>query len=393
LKFQLTGREKSELFGEAIVTIIVMLLLNMSIFLIIDQLIDTNPGIENGIFQIKMSLSFGPQHIQFWSWGWAFTLLMLIGDTFVIYWRLTRRYRQMQLRHVIVELHYIASGHFDHRIPFTLSGQMQRVVESVNALVDSTITSLEEERAIERSKDELITNVSHDIRTPLTSIIGYLGLIEDQQYQSKEDLLKYTHTAFLKSKQMKSLVDDLFEYTKVQQTDAKLETVQIDLNAMLEQLGASFELEASKKGMKITVNVGTTPLMFDADPEKLARVFNNLVSNALKYGHGGKNIYLSAKKVSNREVEVVVANDGEPIPQSDLRQIFERFYRVEGSRSKETGGTGLGLAIALGIVELHHGYIYASSDEQITKFTMHFPIKHSDTLKAPEKCSASIKKK
>ena len=227
MKFQLTGREKSELFGEAIVTIIVMLLLNMSIFLIIDQLIDTNPGIENGIFQIKMSLSFGPQHIQFWSWGWAFTLLMLIGDTFVIYWRLTRRYRQMQLRHVIVELHYIASGHFDHRIPFTLSGQMQRVVESVNALVDSTITSLEEERAIERSKDELITNVSHDIRTPLTSIIGYLGLIEDQQYQSKEDLLKYTHTAFLKSKQMKSLVDDLFEYTKVQQTDAKLETVQI----------------------------------------------------------------------------------------------------------------------------------------------------------------------
>jgi signal transduction histidine kinase len=108
------------------------------------------------------------------------------------------------------------------------------------------------------------------------------------------------------------------------------------------------------------------------------------VSNALKYGHGGKNIYLSAKKVSNREVEVVVANDGEPIPQSDLRQIFERFYRVEGSRSKETGGTGLGLAIALGIVELHHGYIYASSDEQITKFIMHFPIKHSDTLKAPE---------
>jgi hypothetical protein len=75
LKFQLTGREKSELFGEAIVTIIVMLLLNMSIFLIIDQLIDTNPGIENGIFQIKMSLSFGPQHIQFWSWGWAFTYL------------------------------------------------------------------------------------------------------------------------------------------------------------------------------------------------------------------------------------------------------------------------------------------------------------------------------
>ncbi len=384
MKFQLTGREKSELFGEGIVTVIILLLLNMSIFLIVDQMIDTNPGIENGIFQIKMSLSFGPQHLQLWSWGWVFTLLMLIGDFFIVYWRLIRRYRQMQLRHVIVELHYIASGHFDHRIPFTLRGQMQRVVESVNALVDSTIRSLEEERAIERSKDELITNVSHDIRTPLTSIIGYLGLIEDKQYQTREDLLKYTHTAFLKSKQMKSLVDDLFEYTKVRQTGAKIQTVQIDLNAMLEQLGASYELEAAKKGLQVSVNVGDSPLMFDADPEKLARVFNNLITNALKYGSGGKHIYLSAKKFSAREVEVVVANDGQKIPEKELTQIFERFYRVEGSRSKETGGTGLGLAIALGIVELHHGYIYAMSDDKLTKFIMHFPIKHSDTLKVPE---------
>lgn len=392
MKFQLTGREKSELFGEGIVTVILLLLLNMSIFLIMDQLIDTNPGIENGIFQIKMSLSFGPQHLQLWSWGWVFTVLMLLADAFVLYWRLIRRYRQMQLRHVIVELHYIASGHFDHRIPFTLTGQMQRVVESVNALVESTINSLEEERAIERSKDELITNVSHDIRTPLTSIIGYLGLIEDKQYQSEADLLKYTHTAFLKSKQMKSLVNDLFEYTKVRQTDAKLQTVQIDLNAMLEQLGASFELEASKKGMQIQVDVGAEPLMFDADPEKLARVFNNLVSNALKYGQGGKHIYLSATQLSNREVQVVIANDGEPIPQSSLTQIFERFYRVERSRSKETGGTGLGLAIALGIVELHHGYIYATSDEKLTQFIMHFPLKHSETLKIPEKLARQMKR-
>ena len=136
---------------------------------------------------------------------------MAVVDVIVVYWRLVRRYHQMQLRHIINELHYIADGHFNHRIPFQLKGQMQRVVASVNALVDSTIKAMEDEREIERSKDELITNVSHDIRTPLTSIIGYLGLIEDKQYRSEEDILKYTHTAYLKSKQMKSLVDDLFE--------------------------------------------------------------------------------------------------------------------------------------------------------------------------------------
>lgn len=146
----------------------------------------------------------------------------------------------MQLRHVIAELHYIASGHFDHRIPFKLSGQMQRVVESVNSLVDSTINAMEEERRIERSKDELVTNVSHDIRTPLTSIIGYVGLIENKQYNNDEELLQYTHTAFLKANQMKSLVDDLFEYAKVRQAGVTLNIVPLDIGAMLEQVAASY---------------------------------------------------------------------------------------------------------------------------------------------------------
>ncbi len=381
MKFQLTGREKSELFGEGVVTVILLLLLNMSIYVILKQIIDINPYLSSGIFQIKMSLTFGPHNLQLWSWGWLFIVFMLVVDIFIVYWRLIRRYRQMQLRHVIAELHYIASGHFSHRIPFTLSGQMQRVVESVNALVDSTINAMEEERKIERSKDELITNVSHDIRTPLTSIIGYLGLIEDKQYQSEEDLLKYTHTAYLKSKQMKSLVDDLFEYTKVRQTDAPVNISTIDIGAMLEQLGASFELEASKKQMQIEVTTPKEPLLIEADPEKLARVFNNLISNGLKYGKGGKHIYLKAHSLWEKEVELVVANDGEPIPKKALAQVFDRFYRVESSRSKETGGTGLGLAIAQSIVELHHGYIYVESDEHLTSFTLRLPVKHADFVK------------
>lgn len=380
MKFSLTAREKSELFGEGIVTVILLLLLNMSIFMIVNQEISNNPGLQNGIFQIKMSLFLGPTDLQIWSWGGLFTLVMIIADCVIVYWRLMRRYRQMQLRHVIAELHYIASGHFDHRIPFKLSGQMQRVVESVNSLVDSTINAMEEERRIERSKDELVTNVSHDIRTPLTSIIGYLGLIENKQYNNDEELLQYTHTAFLKANQMKSLVDDLFEYTKVRQAGVTLNIVPLDIGAMLEQVAASYELEANKKGMAIHVDVPAKPLVIEADGEKLARVFNNLVSNALKYGAGGKNIYLKAMLVSEKELKVTIANDGEPIPQKSLEQVFDRFYRAESSRSRETGGSGLGLAIAQGIVERHHGYIYVTSDAELTEFIMHFPVKHADSL-------------
>ena len=380
MKFSLTAREKSELFGEGIVTVILLLLLNMSIFMIVNQEISNNPGLQNGIFQIKMSLFLGPTDLQIWSWGGLFTLVMIIADCVIVYWRLMRRYRQMQLRHVIAELHYIASGHFDHRIPFKLSGQMQRVVESVNSLVDSTINAMEEERRIERSKDELVTNVSHDIRTPLTSIIGYLGLIENKQYNNDEELLQYTHTAFLKANQMKSLVDDLFEYTKVRQAGVTLNIVPLDIGAMLEQVAASYELEASKKGMAIHADVPAEPLVIEADGEKLARVFNNLVSNALKYGAGGKNIYLKAMLVSEKELKVTIANDGEQIPQKSLEQVFDRFYRAESSRSRETGGSGLGLAIAQGIVERHHGYIYVTSDAKLTEFIMHFPVKHADSL-------------
>lgn len=380
MKFSLTAREKSELFGEGIVTVILLLLLNMSIFMIVNQEISNNPGLQNGIFQIKMSLFLGPTDLQIWSWGGLFTLMMIIADCGIVYWRLMLRYRQMQLRHVIAELHYIASGHFDHRIPFKLSGQMQRVVESVNSLVDSTINAMEEERRIERSKDELVTNVSHDIRTPLTSIIGYLGLIENKQYNNDEELLQYTHTAFLKANQMKSLVDDLFEYAKVRQAGVTLNIVPLDIGAMLEQVAASYELEANKKGMAIHVDVPAEPLVIEADGEKLARVFNNLVSNALKYGAGGKNIYLKAMLVSEKELKVTIANDGEQIPQKSLEQVFDRFYRAESSRSRETGGSGLGLAIAQGIVERHHGYIYVTSDAELTEFIMHFPVKHADSL-------------
>jgi signal transduction histidine kinase len=379
---KLTAREKSELFGEGVVTVILLLLLNLSVYVLLDQMIESNPQLANGIFQIKMSLSFGPNHIRFWSWGWLFVCIMVILDVFVVYWRLMRRYRQMQLQHVIAELHYIANGHLNHRIPFQLPGEMQRVVTSINALVDSALNAMKEERQIEHSKDELITNVSHDIRTPLTSIIGYLGLIEDQQYHSQEELLKYTHTAFVKARQMKTLADDLFEYTKVRQSTTPLNLSTIDLKQLLEQLAVSFELESQKKQMVISTDFETGPIKMEADSQKLVRVFNNLITNAFKYGNGGSKLILKARHVSKTQLEVVVANDGQPIPKESLKKLFDRFYRVESSRSKETGGSGLGLAIAQSIVELHHGKIHAESNENWTQFIIELPIRQENKTTA-----------
>lgn len=373
---KLTGREKSSLILEGVVTVVLLVLLNMAIIMIIQDVIQGNPGVTNGIFMIKQSLRLGPFQTQIWSYQRIIIALFVVIDAWVVWWRLRRRYHLYQMNHIIGELHYIAQGHLDHRIPFRLKGSEQHVISSVNALVDSAVKSMDDERKIEKSKDELITNVSHDLRTPLTSIIGYLGLVEDKQYQSEEDILKYTHTAYEKAKQMKNLVEDLFEYTKVQQHGAPVNIMQIDLNQLLEQLTASFELEGQHRGIEISSKVVPNPLMIEADPEKLGRVFNNLVANAFKYGNGASYIRVDAHQRADK-VEVTVANDGTPIPAQSLDHLFERFYRAEASRSRATGGTGLGLAIVKSIVDLHHGTVTVTSDENETAFVVTLPLKQA----------------
>lgn len=374
---KLTGREKSSLILEGVVTVVLLVLLNMAIIMIIQDVIQGNPGVTNGIFMIKQSLRLGPFQTQIWSYQRIIIALFVVIDAWVVWWRLRRRYHLYQMNHIIGELHYIAQGHLDRRIPFRLKGSEQHVISSVNALVDSAVKSMDDERKIEKSKDELITNVSHDLRTPLTSIIGYLGLIEDKQYQSEEDILKYTHTAYEKAKQMKNLVEDLFEYTKVQQHGAPVNIMRIDLNQLLEQLTASFELEGQHRGIEISSKVVPNPLMIEADPEKLGRVFNNLVANAFKYGNGASYIRVDARQRAD-QVEVTVANDGTPIPAQFLDHLFERFYRAEASRSRATGGTGLGLAIVKSIVDLHHGTVTVTSDENETAFVVTLPLKQAE---------------
>lgn len=371
-KVILTTKEKSELFGEGVITVILLLLLNLSIIILINLAVLNDPRLENGIFFLKKTITFA-NGMHLWSWQRLFISFMLVGDVIVVYWRLIRRYRQMQLRHVIEELHYIADGHFDHRIPFVVKTDLQKVIDSINALVDSTVASMEEERQIEQSKDDLITNVSHDIRTPLTSIIGYLGLLKNSELN--EDQTKYIQIAYDKALQMKALAEDLFEYTTLRSsTNNKLVLAPLHVNSMLEQVAAGFELEAEKKNIAFNVITRPRDLVIDADAKMIVRMLNNLISNALKYGRGATEINLIANKVNNEFVELRVENNGEQIPKKSLQKIFDRFYRVESSRNLKTGGTGLGLAITKSIVDLHGGNIKCQSTSELTSFIIQLPL-------------------
>lgn len=374
-RIQLTSKEKSELLIEGIVTIILLILLNLAIYMLLVQIFQSSLSIDKIVNSFIPSIYDTFYDPNYFVWKKPIFFMFSLIDTAVLYWRLIRRYKQMQQRHIISELHFISNGHYDHRIPFDLNGDLGKLIRSINALVDSTVEAIEEERRIEQSKDELITNVSHDIRTPLTSIIGYLGLIEERKFSSNEELLKYTHTAYMKSRQMKVLVDDLFEYTKVRQSNTPLNLISFDMQQLIAQIVVDFELDASKKDVLIDFKGSPTSLMMEGDTEKLVRVFDNLLSNALKYGIGGQKIIINSQKIGS-EVVITVKNDGQEIPKESLDLLFDRFYRVEESRSQQTGGTGLGLAIAQSIVTLHNGYIYATSENGWTSFVIHLPLKN-----------------
>ncbi|APG72070.1 two-component sensor histidine kinase [Lactobacillus delbrueckii subsp. delbrueckii] len=371
-RVKLTAAEKSELFAEGVVTVIIMLLLNMSVIILYHLAVLQDKSLVNGIYFLKKTMTIGPGY-HIWSWERIGIILMGIADVIVLYWRLIRRYHQMQLRHIISELHYIANGHFDHRISFSVNNDMQKVIDSINSLVDSTVGAINEEKAIEQSKDELITNVSHDIRTPLTSIIGYLGLLKNGAVTSQEDMLKYINIAYDKAEQMRSLANDLFEYTTLKSTKTKLNVTPINIKGMMEQVAAGFELEAEKKGIAFSVKARPDDLIVNADVEKLVRVYNNLISNTLKYAAGASRINLVANLINHEQVELRVENNGEPIPKDKLKKIFDRFYRVESSRNTKTGGTGLGLSIVQGAVELHGGTIRCESNKDWTSFIILLP--------------------
>lgn len=231
--------------------------------------------------------------------------------------------------------------------------------------------ALDMERNAERQKNELITNIAHDLRTPLTTIVGYLELIKDDTALSKEDVHKYSGIAYEKSIRLQEMMDDLFEFTKLDNADIKLNKSMINLSGLIMQM--TDEFYPSFKDCNITpiVDLPEENIYVQGDGQLLARVFDNLISNALKYGYHNTDLKIEVSG-DEKYATVKVINHGDTIASEDIPLLFNKFYRTDSSRNSKTGGTGLGLAITKNIVDLHHGDISVTSDDQITTFIVKF---------------------
>lgn len=265
------------------------------------------------------------------------------------------------------------------RIEVRTSDELGVLAENINIMSERLQQSLLEERKAVQAKNELITGVSHDLRTPLTSILGYLDYIEQDRCREEIEVRYYVGIAHQKALVLRKLIDDLFEYTRVNSGGPPVVLERLDLKAFIRQLAEESVPELSRAGMSYELIDHTEALWIQGAPYELLRAYENLITNAIRYGRDGKKLEIVLDR-ENDEAVVRISNFGERIAESDLPHIFERFYRAERSRSSHTGGSGLGLAIAKGIVERHHGEITARSDMYRTDFITRFPLSPEESL-------------
>ena len=255
-----------------------------------------------------------------------------------------------------------------------LSPEMLPFERKLNT-VKRTLAERKAETALaEQRKDELVMYLAHDIRTPLTSVIGYLNLLEEEPDMPAEQRAKRVHIALEKAYRLETMINEFFEITRYNSQQITLSKETIDLYYMLVQLSDELSPVFAPRGNTVALHLAED-MTVEADPEKLARVFSNILKNAASYSHPRTEITISAEK-SEHEVIIQFQNSGEDIPSEALASLFDKFYRADKSRSSDTGGTGLGLAIAKEIVVLHGGTISAASKNHVGTFTISLPLVH-----------------
>lgn len=303
---------------------------------------------------------------------------------FILYFLLLTRPYSQYLTNIATGINRIADGDFECEIPVISMDEFSLIAGCINEMSEKIQKNIEKERQAEQEKNQLITSVAHDIRTPLTSILGYLELLHDRiphdNYMPETPLTpqqqhEYIRIAYNKSKRLMTLTEDLFTYTKVSFDQLKMKPAPLNLIMLLDQMIEEFYPSFEDANLVCHFSHADSTIMLEGDSVLLARAFSNLIGNAVKYGHDGKQIDIQAEQ-TEQETVVTITNYGTAIPQEALSKIFERFYRVENSRSLDTGGSGLGLSIAQRIVTMHHGTIKASSGLEGTSFIVTLP-KHN----------------
>ena len=351
----------TNIFYSAVVTVLIEVFLVTNVSLIATYM--DNAGIDN--FFISILVSFDVVVILMY----VLFGILVFTVTFMILQEKSLRY----ITKISDAMQNISEGDLNVTVEVEGDDEFSSMAANLNKMVEDLKELMDKERESERTKNELITNVAHDLRTTLTSIIGYLELLSGDVKLEPEIQKKYINIAYVKTKRLEKLIEDLFGFTKMNYGKLSMHVGQVDVVKLLSQLLEEFYPSFVDKNLSYELQSNVPVKVITADGNLLARLFDNLINNAIKYGADGKRIMVKLH-ADDEIVTVSVINYGYVIPADELPLIFNKFYRVEQSRSTNTGGTGLGLAISKNIVDMHGGTITVTSDLSGTVFTVKLKV-------------------
>lgn len=305
----------------------------------------------------------------------SFMLVNVIATIcfFIIYFLLFIKRIVKDMTYISDRIIDIADGKSDEKIIIERQDEIGEIAGRINEMTEQINQLITSERDALQSNKDLIACVAHDLRTPITSVKGYLDLALDTKHYDLEQRQKCVRIAQTKANRLEYLIHDLFNYTKLTSGEITLHRSKIDLVQLVEQMVEEFYPLFQEEELECTTKYNISYLEMNMDGELIARAVQNLLSNAIKYGKDGKHVYVELECLE-QEVQIRVTNYGLVIPEESIKHLFDKFYRVERSRNVKTGGTGLGLNIAQEIVHLHGGRIQVTSGASGTCFTIALPL-------------------
>ena len=315
------------------------------------------------------------------SWARDYAMLLLIVGLCAGIFAITIYFICKPLRYVDSLVNASQEMALSPEKPVELPPALSNAADRLNVIRQEMLRSNAAAHEAEQRKNDLIVYLAHDLKTPLTSVIGYLTLLRDEPQISPELRAQYTGIALDKAARLEDLINEFFEITRFNLTHLTLELSTVDLTRMLQQTVSEFAPSLAEKNLHCKLDL-PPQIPCECDPDKLARVFDNLLRNANFYSFPDTEIHVWGQSAQGLTT-LCFENSGPTIPQEKLERIFEQFFRLDSSRSSASGGAGLGLAIAREILRLHGGSICASSAENRIVFTVTLPQKQRPSPPAP----------
>lgn len=297
------------------------------------------------------------------AWLWIWPIGLAVGLVLTIIYIVMLIKDLVYLDKIMVGAKAAAEGKLNYKIDEKGRGHLRELAHDINNIKDGLKKSVENEMKSENMKTELITNVSHDLKTPLTSIINYIDLLKRENIEP-ENARDYVNILDKKSQRLKVLIEDLFEASKAASGAMELNIAKIDIGQLLKQALGENDERFKDNRLEVKLNIPDDKIFIDGDGKRLYRVFENLISNIVKYSLSNTRVYINMFK-ENDEVNIVMKNISAYELSFDTNEITNRFKRGDASRSTE--GSGLGLAIAKSIVELHNGSFKIEADGDLFK--------------------------